>query len=411
MDLSLSIARAMSSRASDSDSAIPAPTLSDRVDFAAGDILEATVEDLSRGGSGVIRSQGRVLFVPFTAPGDRIRVRVLSIEKRWAEGELVELLEASPHRIAPRCPVFGKCGGCQWQHLPYEYQWKTKLSGAGHALDRVGLKPEIEPWLEYPASTIWNYRNRIQLRGEGNELGFFESGSRRRVAIERCDIARSELNQAFSEIRQKGESHPREFKVELEVMSDGRVRQMWNLRHAAGGFRQVHDEQNEVLKQAVADLLIGPHSEKLGSVRLWDLYGGAGNLSQPLAARFARVDCVDTGSPTGRPGGFPENYHFHRSPVLTWLKRQKRDAGESRPLWAILDPPRAGLDSDGGEIVSILAKSRVERLVAVGCDADSWARDLARFSRNGWQLERAGALDLFPQTPHVEALALLVRKD
>ncbi len=410
MDRRLSIARAMSSQASDSESAKPAPGLSDRVDFAAGDTVEAVVEDLSRGGSGVIRSEGRVLFVPRTAPGDRVRVRVLSIQKRWAEGELLEVLEPSPLRVEPRCPVFGRCGGCQWQHLPYDYQWKTKLSGARHALARVGLQPAQETWLEYPAKTVWEYRNRIQLRGEGRDLGFFEPGTRSRVPVERCDIARSEINARLPQVRDQGARRDGEYKVEIEVLPSGQVREMWNLRHAAGGFRQVHDEQNEVLQNAVRDLLMGAESEGAQGVRLWDLYGGAGNLSQPVMERFESVDCVDTGSPASRPVGFPESYRFHRSPVLPWLKRQRPEPG-SGPLWVILDPPRVGLDSDGGEIVAHLARHRAQRVVAVGCDADSWARDLARFNRNGWRLERAGALDLFPQTPHIESLALLVRKN
>ena len=406
---SLSIARAMSSQASDSQSAKPAPTLSDRVDFAAGDVIEAVVEDLSRGGSGVIRSEGRVVFVPKTAPGDRVRVRVLSIQKRWAEGELLEVLEPSALRIQPRCPVFGRCGGCQWQHLPYEYQWKTKLSGARHALDRVGLHPANPVWLEFPAKTVWEYRNRIQLRGEGQELGFFEPGTRSRVPIERCDIARPEINQRLPEVKVQGSKRDGEYKVEVEVLPSGQVRDMWNLRHAAGGFRQVHDEQNEVLQNAVRELLFGSGVQDSKAVRLWDLYGGAGNLSRPVMNFFRSVDCVDTGSPSAKPEGFCETFKFHRSPVLPWLKRQKLNS-ECGPLWVILDPPRAGLDSDGGEIVSLLARHRVQKIVAVGCDADSWARDLSRFSRNGWSLETAGALDLFPQTPHVESLALLVRK-
>ncbi len=403
----------MSSQASSFSSANSAPPLSESADFAVGQIIEGTVEDLSRGGSGVLRSNGRVVFVPFTAPGDQLRVRILSLQKRWAEGEVVEILSPSSNRIAPRCPLFGLCGGCQWQHLPYSLQWQTKISGARHALERVGVSPAHSEWREYPAQQIWEYRNRIQLRGAGQEIGFYEGGSRRRVAIERCDIARPELNSVLADVRARGAEQSLksagEYKVEIEVMPDGQVRESWNARHAAGGFRQVHDEQNECLKAAVKDLLSGESGFDSRDALL-DLYGGAGNLSLGLASDFASIDCVDTGSPARAPVGTPPNFRFHRSPVLPWIKRLKSSPiSEGGVLRVILDPPRTGFGEDAADLVDGLRRLDARVIVAVGCDADSWARDVARLVRGGWSLDRAGALDLFPQTPHVEALARLVR--
>jgi 23S rRNA (uracil1939-C5)-methyltransferase len=379
-----------------------------------GQILEGQVEDLSRGGAGVLRVDGQVVFVPGTAPGDRIRVEVVAMEKRWAQGKLLEVLDASAHRVEPRCPVFGRCGGCQWQHLPYDFQWKTKLAGAQHALKRVGLQPLESEWFSFPAQTVWEYRNRVQLRGDKDSIGFFETGSRVRVPIQRCDIARPEVNERIPIVFREGlrrlDPEVGEYKVEIEVFPDGRVTESWNSRHAAGGFRQVHDEQNEVLQKAVGQFLTANapfHPNDL----LLDLYGGAGNLSLRLASHFKRVDCVDTGSPGGRPAGIPANFHFHRAPVGAWLQRHKRNenllGGRIR---VILDPPRVGLAEDAAKIVDVLKLWPVNEIVAVGCDADAWARDLARLSRAGWALKRAGALDLFPQTPHVECLALLVRE-
>src|SRR4051812_46602980 len=93
------------------------------------------ITDLSRGGAGVSRDpSGRVVFVPYSAPGDLVRVRIVEAEKRYAQGEILEILEPSVERQVPPCPVFGKCGGCQWQHLPYSLQWSTKSKGLLHAL-------------------------------------------------------------------------------------------------------------------------------------------------------------------------------------------------------------------------------------------------------------------------------------
>src|SRR5215210_4196095 len=112
------------------------------------------ITDLSRGGAGIGRdSDGRAVFVPLTAPGDRVRARITEEKKRFAHAELLEVLTPSPERQAPRCAVFGRCGGCQWQHLPYELQWRTKVNGVRHALERVQVTSPVE-WEEFPAEEI-----------------------------------------------------------------------------------------------------------------------------------------------------------------------------------------------------------------------------------------------------------------
>src|SRR4051812_16815630 len=91
------------------------------------------ITDLSRGGAGVSRDEsGRVVFVPYSAPGDLVRVRIVETDKRYSQGEILEILEPSSDRQTPPCPAFGKCGGCQWQHLPYSLQWDTKANGILH---------------------------------------------------------------------------------------------------------------------------------------------------------------------------------------------------------------------------------------------------------------------------------------
>jgi 23S rRNA (uracil1939-C5)-methyltransferase len=342
-----------------------------------------------------------VVFVPFTAPGDVVRIRILEEDKRYAQAELLEVVEPSPHRQNAPCPVFGRCGGCQWQHIPYSLQWETKSGGVFHALKRVQI-PLPESVDLIPADQIWNYRNRIQLRGFGEELGFFAAKSHERVSIEDCKIARNEVNAALPAARAEGKLLPEPFKLEIEVLDDGSVRKTWNSRHAAAGFRQVHDQQNERLRAWVSGL-IAPGG------RVLDLYGGSGNLGSPVSLTADIVDCVDTTAPEGTVlPNFP-NLKFHRSPVAKWLKRRagalKGNGGEYSS--AILDPPREGLADDFNDISASLEKLGVRELICVGCDPDSWARDLSRFGRRGWKVQRVGVLDLFPQTPHVESLALL----
>lgn len=360
--------------------------------------LVLKITDLARGGAGVARDEsGRVVFVPFTAPGDLVKVRVARAEKRYAQGELVEIVERSPVRQEAPCPAFGRCGGCQWQHLPYELQWETKHRGVEHALTRAGVPiPDMRE--QMPAERVWEYRNRVQLHGDGKALGFYATGTHLIVPVERCAIARTEINAAWVGTSAEGARLSRPYKVEVEVAPDGSVIKSWNAGHAAAGFRQVHDDQNEKLRAWVAKSV-------LPNRRLFDLYGGAGNLSLPLASIMTEVHCVDTHV---RDEGelIPSNVRFHRSKVRQWLNKARADYPRAAST-AILDPPRIGLGEDFQEIAAALEKLGTREIVAVGCDPDSWAKDLLKFVKRGWRLEKIATLDLFPQTPHVESLALL----
>ncbi len=365
-------------------------------------ILDIT--DLARSGAGVARdAQGRVVFVPFTAPGDRVRAELVAEDKRYAEARVLEILNPSPDRATPPCPAFGKCGGCEWQHLPYERQWRAKKSGVLHALKRVEVETNELPWIDYPAERIWEYRNRVQLRGYRDSIGFYARGSNQLVPIEKCHIARPELNARIPAARDEGRSRPREYKVELEVFPGGEVTESWNAGHSAQGFRQVHDEQNAKLQSWV--------EENAGAEGiLLDLYGGRGNLSRNLAERFTEIHCVDIGAPTNRPENTPANYHFHRASVLDWLKAKKDHLlSLHKPIHLVLDPPREGLGTDLGAIVGILHELPVKKALLIGCEPDPWARAVSRLEKHGWKLESIGALDFFPQTHHVEALASFSR--
>jgi 23S rRNA (uracil1939-C5)-methyltransferase len=364
-------------------------------------MLELLISDLSRGGAGVAKdADGRVVFVPFTAPGDRVRVEIVESHKRYAQGKLVEILEPSPERVNPRCPAFGRCGGCQWQHISYATQWKTKSSGVLHALTRTSTKRCLAPLEEMPAERVWEYRNRVQLRGEKGSIGFYAKGSHDMIQIERCEIARPEINSRLPDIRSHGLRRTKPYKVEVEVFADGRVAETWNQGHSASGFRQVHDEQNEKLRHWVAAQI------PKGSAVL-DLFGGSGNLSLLVSENdpTAEIHCVDVTAPT-TPGSVP-SFHFHRSAVMPWLLKN-RDLARGRASWtAVLDPPRDGLAEEFTDIAGALEAWGVQKILFIGCEPDSWARDVSKFQKRGWELEKVGALDLFPQTTHVESLAVL----
>lgn len=374
-------------------------------------MITLEITDLARGGAGVGRFENQVVFVPFTAPGDQVEVEVTSVSKNYLKAEVRKILVKSSERVEPKCQYFGRCGGCEWQHLPYALQWSTKVRGVKEALKRALKFADLDdsvldhlPFDELPADVIWNYRNRIQLRGHGTKIGYFSRHSNDLVPIDECAIARKELNEVLAHARTEGEKQRGPYKVELEVLENGTIRKSWNEKHAAQGFRQVNDEQNQKLREWV-----GRAIQNKGATVL-DLYGGAGNLSTAALefANPASIHCVDTGAPTHLKD-FPKIY-FHSQSAAKWIQKQRSSlflsGGESN-LTVIVDPPREGLGGDLEIIAETAEGWGATEWIAVGCDADSWAKDIVRMIQRGWKLERMGALDLFPQTSHIESLARL----
>lgn len=386
-----------------------------------------TIESLSRGGAGLGKGPDqRVVFVPYTAPGDKVEVVVEKREKRYDFAKVIRVIEASSARVSPKCEIFEKCGGCQWQHLPYDLQWKTKSEGTRHALARAGVEVKdltASEWTLFPSDTPYHYRNRVQLREKQGQYGFFERASRQLVALPAsgCAVARDEINSELAQLRvppQLAMDSQGFRKIEIEVDSDGTTHKTWNARHAARGFRQVHDSQNQKMTDWVTALVKTRMQKWTGAeVHLLDLYGGAGNLSKALWDSADSVDVVDIWAPVDfekhqserREG---ERVRFYNESVDKWLAKRSRDyrRGYGKKAGfrlAILDPPREGLEP-ASRILDALLEMEVNELVFIHCDADSHARDVKKAFDRGFFWNSGAVFDFFPQTPHVETAAHLV---
>lgn len=360
------------------------------------EIIEIT--DLSSSGSGVGKTkEGLVVFTPYTAPGDAAQVELLEQKKNFAHGRLVKIITPSPNRIKPKCEVFAKCGGCDLQHVDYETQWIVKVKGVKESLKRVGLieLPEFEL---FKANTIWNYRNRIQLKGLKNDLGFYEKNSNTIVNISRCEIADEKINSQIHSIREENVFRKSEYKAEVELNENGNVLVSIDKNQSALGFRQIHDEQNSILKKWIADQIPAQST-------VLDLFGGNGNLSLDLSNKMKEIYCIDDAQKNPSPPN--KNYFFHQMDVGSWLKRNLYTL-KSNPDVAIIDPPREGLGKNREGIISALKKAKVSRLIVVGCDPSAWAKDLKKYSEMGWKIKKIAVMDFFPQTHHVESVALLL---
>ena len=172
-----------------------------------GDLVEIAIADLNDSGDGVGRVGGRVVFVPDTVPGDRALVRLVRVKPQYAHGKLYELLEPSPHRIRPRCIVADKCGGCQWQHINYDYQLEAKRNQVIQALERIGgfINPNVEPVLAAPAAL--GYRNKatypLGRSATGSiQAGYYQKGSHHLIDLNQCPVQDSRLNPLLAEVKQ-----------------------------------------------------------------------------------------------------------------------------------------------------------------------------------------------------------------
>lgn len=363
---------------------------------AAGSEIELAIDSLAYQGPGVGRCEGLVVFVPFTAPADRVRVRVTADRGRYLEARLLEVLAPGPARAQPSCPHFGVCGGCQWQHVAYEAQLAAKRAIVADALRRIGGTPAaVEAGV--PSPLRYRYRNRVRFHVDAaGRAGFFRRASRALVEIDACPLLDERLEAAIAGLR--GRRGPAE--IELRVCDDGQVRDAEGLP-----FGQVNAAVNDLLRECLGtrvDARFGPQAR----VSVLDLYCGDGNLSLPLAGRVRSIRGYDA-SPAAagaaaaraRAAGLDADYSAAAvsEPLLASL-------GSGRFDLLVVDPPRAGLPP---AVARAAAALRAPLVALVSCSPPTLARDLRVFLEGGYAVDLVQPFDMFPQTFHVETLVML----
>src|SRR5438874_6012432 len=224
-------------------------------------IVDLRIEDVAFGGKGVGRESGKAVFVPYTIEGETVSAEIVREKKQFAEAELVEIKERSPHRVAPECPYFGRCGGCVYQHISYEHQLAIKWRQVRDALQRIGKFKDIPMRPIIPSPKQYAYRNRITVHAQDGVIGFFRRDSHRLIDIERCPISLDEVNQALTELRARA---PRDGHYTLRAQSGPRV------------FSQANDAVANALRDLIARLLPGDQG------LLIDAYCGAGFFAKAL---------------------------------------------------------------------------------------------------------------------------------
>lgn len=430
-----------------------------------------TIEKLVQGGAGLARHEGRAMFVKGAIPGETVEVAIAATKKQYQEATVVRVLEASPDRVAPTCPVYGICGGCQLQHLRYDAQVRLKRDTFLETLTRVG-KVDLPNPAEIPSviPSPQEYGSRAVVRfavvreGEGLAIGFHREGSTKVVQVTDCpvlpDSLRAVVKKISSRLATLTKPSCRLASIELRVststhevlaivQTDAKAKRqaevvlslfrglpglVGTVVYGAAEARGTRwTEGQEWLAERLDDMLIRISERSflqsnwavnkrlseavtqwavptLG-LRVLELYAGIGTLGLPLAKRGALVTLVE-GNPTALADArrAAEGNHIGRCrfrPVAAEAFMPTATAGEYDLV--VLDPPRTGLTREVLDGVMALA---APRLLYVSCDPATLARDLARLCASGpgaYRIARLTTFDMFPQTAHLEALVELHR--
>ena len=430
-----------------------------------GEQLEVEIDSLAFGGRGVARADGLVVFVAGALPGDRVRAEITKAKRRFAEARTVELLRPGAERVADVCVHGGEpCPGAPWQGLPYERQLVEKSAQVDEALRRIGELGDFELEGIEPALEQWRYRNKLEYSFGDRDgeplLGFHARGRWDLIVdVDDCHLASERGNAARNAVRdwaQAASIPAYDRRAREGVLRNLVVREGWRtgqiqtrlvtsparfpqppvdlhtviegdsggtggptgalgaerlsdelfdlkLEMSHGAFFQTNTEMAERLYSIAAE-----YAGLSGSERVFDLYCGIGTIGLTMAKRAGEVwgleivpEAIADAERNAKRNRI-ENAHFIAASARTGVRPLIEKAG--KPDVVIVDPPRAGLSQ---KIVRRVLECEAKKIVYVSCNPTTLAPNAAQMVEAGYTLRRVKPVDMFPQTPHIECVALL----
>lgn len=380
-----------------------------------------------------------VVMVPFTLPGERVRARVYRNHKNFSEADLLEVLTSSPHRIAPRCPLFGTCGGCQYQHLTYAEQLKWKRQQVEELLKYMaGVEFSVNPVIGSPRE--FGYRSkitphfssrprRLEAAGEAptaealHPIGFLKQGTRfDLVDVPRCDIATDAINAKLPEVRARTHArlaageYRRDATLLLRHAQEGVITDYEAVIHEQVGELKLHFLardffQNNPFILPAFTRYVREQTAASGARFLVDAYCGSGLFALSAAPAFERVAGVELSATSIR--------FARENAAANGIANAVFSAGDAATIFAgldpvfapadtavVIDPPRKGCDES---FLNQLFAFGPRAVVYVSCDPATQMRDLKHFLAAGYSLTAVQPFDLFPQTRHLECVITLRR--
>jgi len=407
--------------------------------------FEITVDKLVYGGFGLGRYKGKVVFVPFSAPGDRLLVRIEEEKKNLIRATIIDILEPGVGRQSSGCRHYGICGGCQWQHLEYTRQVETKrriLEEIFH--HRIPQTRKLAIGMK-ASPQQYGYRSRARLHaygcGQNAVIGFLRYQSRKIEDIENCPLFRPLLNKALGSLRsslllEARDRGPKQIEIacsedtgswgmakmaadiaeEIPADEETSLQEEEVIFHRrAGGFSyavtpsaffQANDFMLDDLVSAVCALAKGS-----GTGSALDLFCGVGLFTLPLASQFQRVVAVEKSAVASHlctlnaKAAGATNIRNVCADVPKWMEALSSVAPPAFDL-LVLDPPRAGA---GSKVMNQIREWGPETIIYVSCDPQTLCRDVSLLAERGYAIDYIEGLDLFPQTYHFEIILRLKR--
>ncbi len=357
--------------------------------------MKVLIHEIAFGGKGVGRLEdGRVVFVPFVAVGETVEIEVIREHRSYLEARLLSVENPSPERVEPRCPYFGLCGGCSYQHLSAEEQRLIKRQQVAGVLKRIGRLGEVAVRETVPSPEDYGYRNRITVHVDDGVIGFFghETGrGRPLIDIAQCPIAQPAVNDALTRFR----ARPWKRQGHCTLRAD---------RAHAGGFLQTNDGAAERLLSLVANVLPPVGDGGKAVTHLVDAYCGAGFFSRGLRDRFEGVVGIEWDAraieQARRDAATHERYLC--GDVAEVLPDVLAVSPASKTL-LVLDPPSEGTTEP---VRRAIRSAPPGEIVYVSCNPATLARDLASLGPE-YEIVSVTPLDMFPQTAEIEVVAHL----
>lgn len=401
-------------------------------------LVIVTLDKFSYGGDSFGRLEDhRAVFVPYSLPGERVKTRLVEEKRSYARGVLIEVLETSPDRIDPQCPHFVQCGGCHYQHIPYEVQLQAKADILQDQLRRIGKieNPPIHP--TFPSPTPWNYRNHVQFHiTPDNELGFQAPRSHKVIPIRECHLPEESINQIWPLldidsipgldrlilrvgdcedvliILESSDPHPVALEVDMPISvvhtgpggslilaGDNYINievEGREFRVSSGSFFQVNTEMaGKMVRHILSNLSIPKNAT------LIDAYCGVGLLSAFFAPHVDRLIGIESSPSACEDFVFNldefDNVELYEASVEDVLPTL-----DVEPDILIADPPRSGIGHRTLDAILALGPGRI---IYVSCDPATLSRDAKRLVEGGYHHDKITPFDLFPQTYHIESIS------
>ncbi len=390
--------------------------------YKVGEILEVSIEKIVPNGFGLAFAENLTVLVPLSVKSDKLAVKINKLKGKTAFADIVEIKVPSDERIEPPCEYFGLCGGCNFQQMSYETQLDAKVGILRDCLTRIGkinfegeiqIIPSPKPF-EYRSRAQWHLATRIK------KIGYFESNSHRVIDVEHCPILTPELNATLADLWENVEWGDFSSEIvdietanagdDVSVFSDELIVPTEEIAYELNGKKYFYNantffQGNPFLIETLIELAV---SGATGKTAL-DLYCGVGLFTLSLAEKFENVVGVEAHDRAvdfalkNAESAKLENIKFYRETVADFLQENAKDLKNAE--FILLDPPRSGTEKS---TIENIVKMQPKEISYVSCEPSILARDLQNLTANGYKIDSITAIDVFPQTHHVETIVRLL---